>query len=74
MSSANLVAEIQLKLLKENVLTTGDPCTCEYVTLLQSLDGGTLSMHWYIAQNIHSTFSMSVLFRCSSKTAMFSRF
>ena len=30
---------------------TGEPCTCEYVTLLQSFHRGTLSIHWYIAQN-----------------------
>ena len=34
----------------------------------------TLSIHWYIAQNFYPTFSMSVLFRRSFKTAIFSRF
>ena len=67
MSSANVVAEIQFKLLNENALSTGEPCTCKYVTLLQSFD--RLSIHdWYIAQNFYSTF------RRSSKTAMFSKF
>ena len=51
MSSANIVAEIQFKLLNERVLSTGEPCTCEYVTLLQSFHRGTLSIHWCIAQN-----------------------
>ena len=73
-SSANIVAEIQFKLLNERVLSTGKPCTCEYVTLLQSFHRGTLSIHWYIAQNLWPTFSMSVLFRPSSKTAMLRRF
>ena len=36
MSSANLFAEIQRKLWNKRVLSTGKPCTCEYVTLLQS--------------------------------------
>ena len=51
MSSANLVAEIHQKLCNKRVLSTGEPCTCEYVTLLQSFHRGTLSIHWYIAQN-----------------------
>ena len=51
MGSANIVAEIQFRLLNERVLSTGEPCTCEYVTLLQSFHRGTLSIHWYIAQN-----------------------
>ena len=50
MSSANIVAEIQFKLLNEKVLSTGEPC--EYVTLFQSFHRVTLSIHWYIAQNI----------------------
>ena len=44
------------------------------VTLLKLFHRGTLSIHWYIAQNFQPTFSNSVLFRRSSKTAMFSRF
>ena len=47
----NVVAEIQLKLLNERALSTGEPCSCEYITLLQSFHRGTLSIHWYIAQN-----------------------
>ena len=31
MSSANIVAEIRFKLLNEGVLSTGEPCTREYV-------------------------------------------
>ena len=73
-SSTNLVAEIYQKLWNKRSLSTGEPCTCEYVTLLQSFHKGTLSIHWYIAQNFQPTFSMSVLFRCSFKTAIFSRF
>ena len=46
----NVVAEIQLKLLNERALSTGEPCSCEYVTLLQSFHRGTLSINWYIAQ------------------------
>ena len=52
MSSANIVAEIQFKLLNQRVLNTGDPCTCEYATLLQSFYRGTLIIHWHIAQNV----------------------
>ena len=33
-------------------LSTGEPCTCEYVTLFQSFHKGTLSIHCYIAQNV----------------------
>ena len=51
-SFANIVAEIQFKFLKEGVLSTGEPCTCEYVTLLQSFHRGILSIHSYMAQNV----------------------
>ena len=48
MSSANIAAEIQFELLNERA---EEPCTCKYVTLLQSFHRGTLSLiHWYIAQ------------------------
>ena len=48
MSSANIAAEIQFELLNERA---EEPCTCKYVTLLQSFHRGTLSIiHWYIAQ------------------------
>ena len=63
MSSANIVAEIHQKLCHERTLSTGEPCTCEYVTLLQSFHRCTLSL------SIHC-----VLFRRSFKTVMFSRF
>ena len=49
----NLVAAIDKKLWNERALeckSTGEPCTCEYVTLLQSFHRDTLSMYWYIAQ------------------------
>ena len=39
MTAANLVAETQLKLLNERVLKTGEPCTYEYITLLQLFPG-----------------------------------
>ena len=39
-SSANLVAEIQQKLCNKRALSNGEPCTCEYVTLLQSFHRG----------------------------------
>ena len=74
MSFANVVAEMQFKLLNERALSTGKPCTCKYVILHQSFHRGTLSIHWYIAQNFQPTFSMSILRRCSSKTAMLCRF
>ena len=60
------------KLCNKRALSTGEPCTCEYVTLLQSQR--YISIHWYIAQTFQLTFSMSVSFRCSFKTATFSRF
>ena len=48
MSSANIAAEIQFELLNTRA---EEPCTCKYVTLLQSFHRGTLSIiHWYIAQ------------------------
>ena len=50
MNSANIIAEIQLKLSDERPLSTGEPCTCENVTMLQSFHRGTLGIHWYIAQ------------------------
>ena len=74
MSSASLVAEINQKLCNKRILSTGDPCTCEYVTLLQSFHRGTLSIYWYIAQNVQPIFSMSVLFRSLLRTVIFSRF
>ena len=49
MSSANLVEEMHQKLCNKRVLSTGEPCSCEYVTLPQSFHRGTLSIHWYIA-------------------------
>ena len=73
-SSANLVSEINQKLRYKRFLSTGEPSTCEYVTLLQSFHRGTLSIHWYIAQNVQPTFSMSVLFRRLFRTTIFSRF
>ena len=51
MNSANHVAGIHKKLCNKRVLSTGEPCTCEYVTLLQQFHRGTLSIHWYISQN-----------------------
>ena len=39
-------------LLREKLyFLVNQPCTCEYVTLLQSFHRSTLSKHWYIAQN-----------------------
>ena len=51
MNSANLIAEIQLKLSNERALSPEEPCTCKYVTIFQSFHRGTLSIHYYIAQN-----------------------
>ena len=62
MSSANLVAENYLKLCNKRVLSTGEPCTCDYFTLLQSFHRSTLSIHLYIAQkdleNLSSEYSI----------------
>ena len=45
---------LALRTLPQNkrALSTGDPCTCEYVTLLQSFRRGALSIHWCIAQKL----------------------
>ena len=51
-SSAKLVGEIHQKLWNKRALSTEEPCTCQYVTLLQSFHRGTLSIHWYLAQNL----------------------
>ena len=56
MSSAKLATENHQKLCNKRVLSTGEPCACEYVTLLQSFHRGTLNIHWYIAQNFQPTF------------------
>ena len=56
MSSANLVGKIHWKLWNKRVLSAGEPCTCKYVTFHQSFYRGTLSIHWYIAQNFKPTF------------------
>ena len=74
MSSANPVAEMHWKLWNKRAWSTGEPWTSEYVALLQPFHRGTLSTHWYIAQNIQPTFSMSALFRRSIKTTIVSRF
>ena len=61
--------------MNERALSTGESGTCDYVTLLQSFRRGTLSIHWYSPPwYFQFTFSMSVLLRCPSKVAMFSRF
>ena len=62
MSSANLVAEIHEKLCNKGALSTGEPCACEYVTLLQSFHRGTINIHWYIAQNFQPAFSIDDFF------------
>ena len=49
-NSANVVAEIQFKLLNERALSTGETCTFEYASLLQSFHRGAISITWYIAQ------------------------
>ena len=72
MSSASLIGEIHQKLCNRKGLSTGEPCICEYVTLLQSFHGCILSVHWYLGHNFQSTFFMFVLFRRSSKTTIFS--
>ena len=51
MRSTN-IAKVQFKFLNERALSTGEPCTFEYVTMLQSFHRGPLSIHWCIAQII----------------------
>ena len=60
MTTANLVPKTQLNILNKRVLSVGEPCTCEYVTLHQSFHRVTLNTHWYIAQNFYPTFSMFI--------------
>ena len=74
MSCSNIAAEIHWKFWNKRALRSGEPCTCEFVTLLQSFHRNTLSIHWYIAQNLEPTISISVLFRHLYKTAILSRF
>ena len=74
MSSENLVEEIHQKLWNIKALSTGEPYTCGNVTLLRSFHRDTLSIHWQITQTFQCTFSMSVLFSRSCKTAIFNRF
>ena len=72
--SANVIRKIQFKLSCERALSTGEPFTYKYVTLFQPFQRGTLSTQWCITQKFLPTFFMSVLFTCSPKAAMFSRF
>ena len=58
-----------IEILDQRSLSTGEPCTYEYIDLLQSFNRGTLSIHWYI-----TCLSMSVSFRCFFITAISSRF
>ena len=74
MRSANLFSEIHENRCNKRVLSTAEPCTCEYVTLLQSFHRGTLNIHRYIVQNFQPTFSISVLFRRLFRIFSFSRF
>ena len=46
----NLVTELQLKLSNGRAFSTAEPCSCEYITLLQSFRRGALSKHWRITQ------------------------
>ena len=59
----------QLEHLNKRFLSTGEPCTCGYVTFRQSFHIGTLSICWCLAPNF-----ISVLLRRSFKAAMMSRF
>ena len=45
MSPVNNYAEIQFKLQNKRALSIGEPCTCEYVTLLRSFHSGTLNIY-----------------------------
>ena len=47
-------AKIQVN-LNERVLSTREPCTYEYVSLLQSFNRVTLIINSYIAQNFYAT-------------------
>ena len=73
MSTENLVTEMQLKLLSERVLSTGEPYICVYVTSLLSFLKCTLSIPWYIAQNLLA-YLFHVLLSFFCKTGIFNRF
>ena len=60
-SSGNLAAEIQQNFWNERALGTGQPCTFEYVTLLQSFYRSILSIHCNIAEDFQPIFTMTVL-------------
>ena len=45
MNYANFVTEIHKKRWNKKGLSSGEPCTCEYVTFLESFHRGTLSIH-----------------------------
>ena len=60
MSSASLVAEIQFKILNERALSTGEPCTCEYVTMLFNMFSCEFS------KNFQNSFSTEYLWEAAS--------
>ena len=37
----DLVADVHQNLCKKRALSSGEPCSCEYITLFQSLHRGT---------------------------------
>ena len=56
------------KLCNKRVLSTGEPCTCEYVTLLQSFHRGTLSIHWYMVFQSQNSLILNFLVEICDKT------
>ena len=54
-------------------MSNREPCTCEYVTLLQSFHRAALSMDWYIDQNFSQPLPCPS-FRHLFMTAIFSIF
>ena len=61
MSSVNVVAEIHYKLCNTRGLSTGEPCTCEYVTFLHSFHRSKLSIHYYIVRNLAYHFHVRLI-------------
>lgn len=67
-NSANFFARIRLEHLQERVLSIGEPCNCEYVTLSQLFQ--RCIMYTVVhSSNVQPTFILSVFFRRSFKTA-----
>ena len=48
-----ILSHISTRNFGKKALNSGEPCNCEYVTLLQSFYRDNLSIHWFIAYLLH---------------------